>query len=355
MGNVSEKNISEIDKNLAVETSISREGLRFYDSELAPFQIYGIYKDNGMFRRMPKEVAEQVSPGVLQLHSDAAGGRLRFVTDSPYVAIKAEYVPGKMPHFALTGSAGFDLYEEQNGESRYKGSFVPPFRVEDSYESVIDFCDSRERDITINFPLYSAVSKLYIGLKEGSSIKKAPEYYNRKPVVFYGSSITQGGCASRPGSSYQSILSRRLNLDYINLGFAGGAKAEDAMIEYIKSLNMSLFVYDYDYNAPSIEHLRATHNKMFRQIREAQPLLPIVIMSRPKYYLDETEKERLEIIYSTYAEAKASGDENVYFISGRELMELAKDEGTVDGCHPTDYGFHSMACAMEGLFREILK
>ncbi len=348
------RDISEIDKNLAVETSISREGLHFYDAEWEPFQIYGIYKEDGMFRRMPEAVAEQVSPGVLHLHTNTAGGRVRFVTDSPYVAIKTEYEPGKMPHFALTGSAGFDMYTECDGDVRYKGTFTPPFIVSDGYESVLDFTESRERIIAINFPLYSSVSKLYIGLKEGAVLKAAPAYRIEKPVVYYGSSITQGGCASRPGSSYQSILSRRLNCDYINLGFSGSAKGEDAMVDYIKGLDMSAFVMDYDHNAPSIEHLRATHSKMFHEIRQAQPDLPIIIMPRPKYYLEEAEKERLEIIQNTYLTAKAKGDLNVYFISGAKLMEKALDEGTVDGCHPTDFGFHSMACAVEEVLREIL-
>ena len=349
------RDISEIDKNLAVATSISREGLHFYDAEWEPFQIYGIYKEDGMFRRMPKAVAEQVSPGVLALHTNTAGGRVRFVTDSPYVAIKTECEPGKMPHFALTGSAGFDMYTECDGDVRYKGTFTPPFIVSDGYESVLDFTDSRERIITINFPLYSSVSKLNIGLKEGAVIKAAPAYRIEKPVVYYGSSITQGGCASRPGSSYQSILSRRLDCDYINLGFSGSAKGEDAMVDYIKGLDMSVFVMDYDHNAPSVEHLRATHSKMFHAIRQAQPDLPIILMPRPKYYLEPAEQERAEIVHNTYLEAKAKGDPNVYFISGAKLMEKALDEGTVDGCHPTDFGFHSMACAVEEVLREILK
>lgn len=348
------RDISEIDKNLAVETSINREGLRFYDAEWEPFKIYGIYKEDGMFRRMPEAVAEQVSVGVHELHSNTAGGRVRFVTDSPYVAIKTEYMPCKMSHFALTGSAGFDMYIECNGETRYRGTFTPPFQVTDGYESVLDFSDNSEKGITIHFPLYSSVSKLYIGLKEGSVLKAAPGYRIEKPVVYYGSSVTQGGCASRPGNSYQSILSRHLDCDHINLGFSGSAKGEEAMADYIKDLNMSVFVMDYDYNAPNIAHLRATHSKMFQKIRQAQPELPIIIMSRPRYYLLEVEQERLEIIHNTYLAAKAEGDQNVYFISSPKLMEKASDEGTVDGCHPTDYGFHSMASAVEEILGELL-
>lgn len=352
--NKNKVNIDEVDKNLAVETAIDREGLYFLDAETAPFKIYGIFKENGIFRRIPEEIAKRVSEGVYTLHTHAAGGRVRFITDSPYVAIKTEYSPGKMPHFALTGSAGFDIYSESNGATRYEGTFVPPFDVADGYESVKDFPEQKERIITINFPLYSSVRKLYIGLKEGSVLKEAPEYKIEKPIVYYGSSITQGGCASKPGSSYQSILSRRFDCNYINLGFAGNAKGEDAIVDYIKKLDMSIFVLDYDHNAPSTEHLQATHQKMFQAIRSAQSNLPILIMTRPKYYLTAEEKKRHEIIYNTYTTAKAQGDKNVYFLSGQQLMKIALDNGTVDNCHPTDSGFFSMACAIEEIFREIL-
>lgn len=347
------QNIAEIDKNLAIETNIEREGLRFYDVLQEPFRIHGVFGENGMFRRMPEEVAKSVSEGVYSLHSNGAGGRVRFVTDSSYVAIKTEYIPGKMPHFAFSGSAGFDMYVKNGDENRYMGTFMPPLDVKDGYESVIDFQESGEKLITINLPLYSSVSKLYIGLKDDCVLKEAPEYRVKKPVVYYGSSITQGGCASKPGSSYQSILSRRFDCDYINLGFSGNARGEDEMVDYIKGLEMSVFVLDYDHNAPSTEHLEQTHNKMFKVIRAAQPTLPIVIMPRPKFYLTAEEEIRYEIVHNTYLEAKEAGDENVYFISGRKLMELVGDNGTVDNCHPTDSGFFSMACAVAEVFEEI--
>ena len=348
------KNIAELDPNLKVDTAIEREGLCFLDAEQAPFQIYGVFREGEFFRRMPENIARSVSDGVYHLHTNTAGGRVRFITDSPYIAIKTEYVPGKMPHFALTGSAGFDMYEDKDGASKYLGTFTPPFNVTDGYESVKDFERTGEKIITLEMPLYSSVKKLYIGLKKGSVLKAAPEYHTNKPVVFYGSSITQGGCASKPGSSYQSILSRQLDFDYINLGFSGNAKGEDTMVDYIKSLDMSLFVMDYDHNAPSIEHLEATHAKMFRAIRAAQPDLPILILPRPKYFLNKAETKRAEIIYRTYLDAKAAGDENVYFITSRDLMNLVGDNGTVDNCHPTDSGFFSMACAIAPLIREIL-
>ena len=343
-----------VDKNFLIATKIEKEGLCFYDIEKSPFKIHGIFKEDGVFRRIPSSVARSVSEGVYNLHTHAAGGRVRFVSDSPYVAIKVEYVPTRMPHFALSGSAGFDMYSGYNNEIRYEGTFVPPLDVTHGYESVKDFSNEHERIITINFPLYSTVTKLYIGLKEGSSLKEAPSYKVEKPVVYYGSSITQGGCASKPSSTYQSILSRKFNCDFINLGFAGNARGEKEITDYIKNLDMSIFVLDYDHNAPSLEHLKNTHQVMFQEIRKANPNLPIIIMNRPKYYLTKEEKQRYDVIYATYMSAKEQGDKNVYFLSNEKLMEIALDNGTVDNCHPTDFGYFSMANALEEVFKEIL-
>lgn len=130
-------------------------------------------------------------------------------------------------------------------------------------------------------------------------LKQAPKYAVKKPVVYYGSSITQGACASRPGNCYESILSRRLDCDYINLGFSGSAKGEDAIVDYIIGLDMSVFVMDYDYNAPTPEHLEKTHSKMFKAIRAEHPTLPIIIMPRPKFYLNAGQKAMVDIVHNT--------------------------------------------------------
>lgn len=335
--------ISKVDNNFEIETQIDKKDIEFYKIDEAPFKVHGVFRENGKYRRMPECVAKSVSEGVYALHSNTAGGRVRFTTDSPYIAIHAK-MDGvcKMPHFALTGSIGFDLYVD----NYYAKTFVPPFDIEDGYESIFEFEEKEEREITINFPLYSNVNELYIGLQETSLLAEAKPYKNTKPIVYYGSSITQGGCASRPGMAYQSIVSRNFDYDYINLGFSGNAKAEDEMIEYIKNLDMSIFVYDYDHNAPSVEHLEKTHEKMFKAIREEKPLLPIIMMSRPKHFLTEEEKTRRSIIETTYLNAVSAGDKNVYFIDGEAMTELCKDSGTVDNTHPTDFGFASMAKAL---------
>ncbi len=344
-------NIEQIDKNFLVKTNIEKDDINFHNVDKAAFKVYGVFKEKGRYRRMPEDVAISVSEGVNLLHTNTAGGRVRFKTDSEYIAINAEMDGlGRMSHFAFTGSIGFDLYEDNN----YIKTFVPPFSIIDGYESIIEFKDSNLREITINFPLYSNVKNLYIGLQEGAALKESTPYRNEKPIVYYGSSITQGGCASRPGMSYQSIISRRFNYDFVNLGFSGSAKAENEMIEYIKNLDMCAFVYDYDHNAPTVEHLRETHEKMFKAIRKENPKLPVIIMTRPKHTLTDEEKERHSIIEDTYKNAISKGDKNVYFIDSSMLTKLCGDDGTVDSCHPTDYGFASMAKALGEVIAKII-
>lgn len=342
--------ISKIDNNFAERRDVSsKKDIHFYSVENSPFTVYGVFKKEGLYRRMPDDVAKNVSDGVYYLHTNTAGGRVRFRTDSSYIAIRAEMDSvGKMPHFALAGSAGFDLY----ADNVYVNTYVPPYNIENGYDACIDVGLGGMREITVNFPLYSNVRELYIGLSDGAKIEAPTPYSIEKPFVFYGSSITQGGCASRPGTSYESIVSRYFDCNYLNLGFSGNARAENEIIDYVKSLDMSVFILDYDHNAPNEDHLRATHEKMFKAVREAHPTLPIILMSRPKHLLNEWETERLEIITQTYKNALAAGDKNVYLLTGADLTALCGNEGTVDGCHPTDFGFASMAKAICNLMEK---
>ena len=349
------KNISEIDKNFSTVESYNKDGFSYYNIDNEPFRIYGVFREGDRYRRMPEDVAKSVSEGVHFLHSNTAGGRVRFKTDSATVRIVAKMGnTGRMQHFAFTGSVGFDLYEKTDDGYNYISTYVPPFEVNGDFEGSIGLECKKLRDLTINFPLYSDVCELHIGLEDGSVLLPGDEYKPEPPIVYYGSSITQGGCASRSGTSYQGFICRKFDRDFINLGFSGNARAEDNMIEYICSLPMSVFVEDYDHNSPDTDHLRATHEKLFKAVRAKYPDIPIVIMSRPKYYLTDEESERLEIIRETYNNAVAAGDKNVYILDGRQLMEAAGNEGTVDNCHPTDLGFASMAKALGDLFADIL-
>ncbi len=348
--------IAEIDKNFQVKHQIDRTGFTFYNvRENEAFSVHGIFYEGDCFVRMPQAIADTVNEGVARLNVHTAGGRVRFVTDSRRVAILMKmHDLGKMPHFAFTGSIGADLYETVEGEERYLYTFTPPIDVVDGFESAYTFPTEGMHELTIDLPTYSGVHELYIGLDDGAQVSAPKPYRIEKPIVFYGSSITQGGCASRPGMTYQQILSRRFDFDYINLGFSGNARGEDAIADYIAGLDMSVFVYDYDHNAPNPAHLVATHKKMFDKIRASHPDLPILCLSRPQFVYTDDVIARRDAVYATYRAAKDAGDKNVYFIEGKQLNALCGNEGSVDHCHPTDLGFFSMAQAIGEVLAKIL-
>lgn len=348
--------IGQIDKNLAVDLTIDKSGLKFYSFEDGPFRIYGNIKrgEGGLLYRLPREVAAATSPGVLALSTNTAGGRVRFITNSTRVAIIAKYDSVSiMPHFPITGSVGLDVY----ADGVFMGGYVPPVKMPNkAYESVHGVGDGiKEQTITINLPLYSNLTELYIGIDEGAALSAPAPYKHEKPIVYYGSSITQGGCASRPGNCYQAHLERLLDSDYINLGFSGNAKGEEAIVNYIASLDMSIFVCDYDHNAPTLEHLEATHMPLYRKVRVAHPDLPIVFMTRPNGTLTQNRLDRRAIIKKTYDTAVSEGDKNVYFLDPTEHTPFMADDGTVEGCHPTDLGFYFMANALLPILKKIIE
>lgn len=350
------KTASDVDKALQVKPTVSKEGTEFYNVNEPPFRIYGVFYENGLFRRMPEEIARNTNEGVYALHANTSGGRVRFRTDSPFVTVYAQ-MNGicKMPHFALSGSAGFDMYIRQNGKERFYGSFIPAYDIENGFESKLDFSTAELREITVNFPLYSNVSCLHIGIREGAQLLPPSDYRTEKPVVYYGSSITQGGCASRPGNAYPSMLSRRFDTDFINLGFSGSGKAEQVIADYVASLEMSVFVYDYDHNAPDCNHLKNTHQRMFETVRKKNPDLPIIMLTSTtmERFFDDRDK-RKSIIRATYENALANGDRNVYFIDANSLFEGDADGATVEGCHPNDLGFKYLADAIGEVLEKLI-
>ena len=351
--------IDDIDKNFKVET-INKPNIRYYNPEEKPFSIHGIWREGKSFLRIPDAVAKNTSENVRFLNHNTAGGRIRFKTNSPYIAVLIEYDGFcQMSHFALTGSSSADVYVKHNGRQMYLNTFRLPFETKDKLESVIDSdFDGQLMEYTINLPSYSGIFNIFIGLDKDARIEEAEPYKNELPIVYYGSSITQGGCSTRPGLSYQNILSRRFFIDYINLGFSGSAKAEDAIVEYISRLDMSVFVMDYDHNTPSVEYLEDTHEKMFLKIRRENPDLPILILPAPIYdkntFPNKIFAKREKIVEKTFENAIKSGDKNVYYINGKALMAQCGYEGTVDNCHPNDFGFYSMANAIADVFEKIL-
>ena len=359
-----EQRIEHVDPNMIVDPKIKEPDVQFYDVREEPFKVYGLYnyREEPDFKRMPDDVAKSVNDGVAYLYLQTAGGRVRFSTDSQYVGIRAimPYV-SYYDHMPMTGSSAFDLYvdEPETGISRFHRSFRPDFGIKTGYEALNRFPDRKLRHFTIHFPTYSNVRSLQIALQKDATLGEGMKYLDVPPIVYYGSSITQGGCASRPGNTYQSVLSQRLNIDHINLGFSGNGKGEDSMVDYMASLKMSAFVSDYDHNAPNVEHLRNTHCKMYQKIRAAHPDIPYIMLSRPDFdsafgnYDDNI--LRRNVIYDTYRYARQTGDKNVYFIDGESIFRgKYSNMCTVDGSHPTDLGFALMADTIEAELRRAL-
>lgn len=355
--------IYEIDKNFQPPSGVSAEEIEWFNCANEPFTLYGGMKDENGYFRIPRDIAKTVSEGVDILNKHTAGMRFRFKTNSPYIGLIVKWKAfAKMNHMPKTGSSGFDLYSVNNGFHSFK-TVLGPFEFEPKegysafkYLNIPKNKTYKEGEVTdyiLNFPLYNSVTEVYVGLKKGSVLEKGGEYTHNPPAVFYGSSITQGGCASRPGTCYQGFISRALDMDYINLGFSGNGKGEKEIVDYMKNLKMSMFISDYDHNA-NLEQLKETHYKMYESIREVNPNLPYVMISKPDF-CDSADWERREIVFKSYAKARASGDKNVYFIDGAGMFrDLESGDYTVDGTHPTDLGFYKMAEAISPVIKQIL-
>lgn len=346
---------------------IISEVLKVHNARNKPFRLYGLYhpEEQGVFKRLPLDVAEKTSKNVRLLCTNTAGARIRFKTDSSFIAVGAIYPPMEFPSprstaLASVGAYSFDLYADGKfcrvlwPQDLVQNGSINNFVIKDGqYEGSYDFGTKKLREITLNFPSFVNISDVYIGLKEGSVVEEGSDYVNDKPVVFYGSSITHGACASRPGNIYENILSRRLNMDYINLGFSGSAKAEEAIIDYISTLDMSVFVFDYDHNSKTPEALEKTHYPALKRFREAQPNTPIIMLSRPNQSCGEDEaRARVRIIKKSYQTLLSKGDKNVHFINGQDIFKSHDSEMmTVDDTHPTDLGFYCMAEAIEKVLK----
>ncbi len=314
-----------------------------------PFKIYGLYRPESekAFYRIPPEVAKAVRPDVERLNHQPAGGRVRFKTDSPFIVIKAV-----MPEFTyrpcmpLAGTSGFDIFINERGSSRYKANIFPYYGEKGGYERKVELGEERERDITVYFPTYAPVDEVYIGVKKGCLLKEGGKYSKQKPLLFYGSSITQGGDASRPSNNHPALIARRFDSDFINLGFSGNAFAEEPMTDYLATLDASVFIMDYDYNSPSADYLKESHEKFFIKMRKAHPDMPIIIVTKPNFGYDPYESAmRRSVIFETYANALNRGDKCVSFVDGESMFRMGTDADacTVDGVHPNELGFKRMA------------
>lgn len=354
------KRIEDIDPNFRLNTDIPSD-IVFYSAAEEPFGLWGIApNEKGVYCRLPADFLPECSEGVQVLAWHLAGACVRFSTDSDEFAVLWKLKDkGNMNHFTASGQSGVQLFEESD-EGIFQVRNFPPM-MDNGCGCRLEQCGYFKlkggmRSYALYLPLYNGVEELMIGLAPGAKLEKGRTPRIAKPILYYGSSITQGGCASKVGNCYTSTVARRLDAAQWNLGFSGNGKGEENMARYIASREMSVFVMDYDHNAPDPEHLEKTHEPFFRIIREAQPELPVVMMSMPDFDRDPVNcAKRRDIIRRTYENAVAAGDKNVYFIDGETFFgDTDRDMCTVDGCHPNDIGFLRMADTVTPVLRGIL-
>lgn len=337
--------LSEVDSTYKFVSADDCKDLEVFSVLKPPFSLHGIFYADGKFKRLPYEVAKTVSEGVAVLHSIPSGGRVKFKTDSSVVALFVEEEPYQIANQPLTASSGFEIFADgKHAKSVFQSLDGKRLESVEKFSSYARFSEKKWREIEVYFPLYCRVRQVMIGVQSGSGLAKSEDYKNIEPIVYYGSSITQGCCASKPSCTYQSFIERWLGVDYLNLGFSGNCKGERTMMEYIASLKMSAFVLDYDYNSSSVEHLGNTHLDCYLTVREKHPDIPIVMMSRPEANRCAESVAKRNIIRTTYRYACNRRDKNVRFIDGHTLFGTKdKDICTVEGCHPTDLGFYRIA------------
>lgn len=370
------KDIAQIDENFRI-ADIQAEDLRYYSVLEEPFSIHGLYRPRELqrFTRMPDSFRENpaICEGTRELIPNTAGGRIRFATNSPYIAVLVE-LEGIMVlgHMAATAHSGMDIMVCKRGknEHTFKKVCMPTRFSEDAdrfYKGFLKFEDYDqydEHEVMLHMPLYNSVKSVYVGIKEGCSVFSPVEYKVKKPVYFYGASITQGGCASRPANNYPNFLSRWLDCDFVNLGFSGSAAGEPEMAEYLASQDASAIVLDLDMRLRDPEVFRNTFEPFYRKLRSINKEVPIITMSFPKYpkihhpvtsnYRDHVISNR--IILDTCLKAWNEGDEKLWYLDGETMFgEEDQECCTVDYSHPNDLGFYRMAQALLPLVKRAIR
>ncbi len=325
-----------------------------------PIKVFGIpnFYKTGIAERYPESllkymVRSEVMPG---LRVRCPGARVCFKTNSAEfkieVTIAKNEVDVGMSIYACLSAA---VLIGGRGSARFAGLVNPNDYTQLTFEKTFHKEEMLE-DITIFFPRNVPVVDIKVYVADGAEVLPPTPYKPIKPMLFYGSSITEGAHASNPFCTYTSLLSDRFNVDYYNMGFSGSAKGELELADYFNTLDFSVFIYDYDHNSPTPEELEKTHEPFFKRIREKHPLVPVIMMSKPKEIYYDYDKKRRDIIYKTYLNAKNSGDENVYFIDG-DLFFGSSERYlcSSDTIHPNDLGFYRMANVIEPVLREIIE
>ena len=351
---------------LAVTNKLSADQVRWLKLDGGQIEVNGLpwFKENkGSLSRLPLRSKDQFRPAVWSLAQSPSGGRLRFRSNTRLVAVRLEYPgPPNMANMHAYGQTGVDLYVD--GE--YFTTVVADKEAKSgkTFESVLFDLPgeaSAEHEFTLYLPLYKSVKVLGIGIEAKANVASPKPVALPRPVVFYGTSITQGGAASRSGMSYEAIVCRKLNIDFVNLGFSGNGLGEPEVARAVSEIDAACFVLDFGANHKTGDAMRDVYVPFLATIRAKHPQTPIIVMS-PIYTMRERKsvafktdwQERRDFIRGVVQKKIADGDTHLYFIEGTELLGSTRGDGLVDGSHPNDLGFYWMAEGLAPYLKKVL-
>lgn len=336
------------------------DSLEYFDA--SRFRITGkIYPDSlPLFSRIPSFLKSTTRQAIWNLGQNSAGIAVRFRSDSPVISVKWENTfNNSMRHMSPVGIKGLDLYCFTEGKWKFVNSAQPSGKI--NKWVIISNMDPIDREYMLYLPLYDGITSLQIGIdpKFHIELPVLPFPNPEHPVVFYGSSIAQGACASRPGMAATNIIERMLNVETINFGFSGNAFIDYEVAGMMAKVDASAYVLDYVPNASPQQILDKTE-KFVRIIREAHPEVPIIFVEDPVFphsafdkKMAKEIKDKNEALDRIFSLLEKQGLKKIYRVKGESLI-TNNGESTVDGIHFTDCGFMRYAEILTPLLKKTM-
>lgn len=335
-----------------------KKNLVYFSKEY--FQIGGTRiaeqeKENA-YDRLPLAYKEKVRKEVWDLSKSSAGITVSFITNATTIAARWTVLNNfSMNHMAASGVKGVDLYVKEAGQWQYVNTGRPASGKE-TETTLISNMKGDQREYRLYLPLYDGVVSLQIGIDSGKTISK-PKPVTAKPIIFYGTSITQGGCASRPGMAHTNIIGRKLDIECVNLGFSGNGRMEQPLAELLADTDALLYVIDCVPNM-STEMITANTGALVATIRKKRPTTPIVLVENTFYEtaahdlkLKEQLQQKNSNLRRIFDSLRAKAVPHLYYVPTTNALG-SDHEGTVDGVHFTDLGFSRFADHLITAFRK---
>lgn len=338
---------------LALIGSGIRADIAWHDASALTVEGRGWTDTEARYDRLPARARGQAPPSVWGLSKDSAGMAIRFQTDASEVEVRWSLTSDNlaMPHMAATGVSGVDLYELIGKRWVFVGNGRP--RVKDGNTARFALGGKGAHDLRLYLPLYNGVTRVEIGVPEGSMLRPGPVAEPTSRIVYYGTSIAQGGCASRPGTAHVAILGRLLNREMVNLGFSGSGRMEPEVAALIAELPAAMFVIDCLWNMDE-GSIMTRVMELAAAIRKLHPDVPIVFVGQSHIVTGQHPTRFTRLQEQAVAELRRKGFTGLHLVPGARL--LGDDgEGTVDGVHPTDLGMMRQAEALAPALARILR